>query len=69
MKSVGLGRAAIRFASVALMSSCVLGHVHAGEWPDKPIRVIVPLTAGSAVDIVPRIVLEEAAKEIGQPFV
>ncbi len=69
MKSLGLGRAAIGFAAVALASSCVLGHVHAGEWPDKPIRVIVPLTAGSAVDIVPRIVLEEAAKELGQPFV
>jgi tripartite-type tricarboxylate transporter receptor subunit TctC len=69
MKSLCLGRAAMRFAGVALLSSCVLGHVHAGEWPDKPIRVFVPLTAGSAVDIVPRIVLEEAAKEIGQPFV
>jgi tripartite-type tricarboxylate transporter receptor subunit TctC len=51
------------------MSSCVLGLVHADEWPDKPIRVFVPLTPGSAVDIVPRIVLEEAGKEIGQPFV
>jgi tripartite-type tricarboxylate transporter receptor subunit TctC len=69
MKSLGLGRAAVRIAAAALMSSCASGYVHAGEWPDKPIRVIVPLTAGSAVDIVPRIVLEEAAKELGQPFV
>ncbi|MBV8512039.1 MAG: tripartite tricarboxylate transporter substrate binding protein, partial [Xanthobacteraceae bacterium] len=29
----------------------------------------MPLTAGSAVDIVPRIVLEEVGKELGQPFV
>jgi len=69
MKSLGLGRAAVRLTAAALMSTCVLGHVHAGEWPDKPIRVIVPLTAGSAVDIVPRIVLEEAGKDLGQPFV
>jgi tripartite-type tricarboxylate transporter receptor subunit TctC len=69
MKSLWLGRAAIRFAAAALMSSCVLGSIHAGEWPDKPIRVLVPLTAGSAVDIVPRVVLEEVSKELGQPFV
>jgi tripartite-type tricarboxylate transporter receptor subunit TctC len=43
--------------------------VHADEWPNKPIRVLVPLTPGSAVDIVPRIVLEEVGKELGQPFV
>ena len=41
----------------------------ADEWPTKPIRVLVPLTAGSAVDVVPRIVLEEVGKELGQPFV
>lgn len=41
----------------------------ADDWPNKPIHVLVPLTPGSAVDIVPRIVLEEVGKELGQPFV
>jgi tripartite-type tricarboxylate transporter receptor subunit TctC len=39
------------------------------EWPSKPIRVLVPLTPGSAVDIVPRVVLEEVSKELGQSFI
>jgi tripartite-type tricarboxylate transporter receptor subunit TctC len=69
MKSLCLRRVAIRFAIVALMTSCASSLGHAGEWPDKPIRVVVPLSPGGAVDIVPRIVLEEASKEIGQPFV
>ena len=38
-------------------------------WPSKSIRVVVPLTPGSAVDVVPRIVLEEVSKDIGQTFV
>jgi tripartite-type tricarboxylate transporter receptor subunit TctC len=69
MKSLCLGRAATRFAVGALVASCISGFVQASEWPDKPIRVFVPLTPGSAVDIVPRIVLEEVGKELGQPFV
>ena len=36
----------------------------AQQWPTKAIRVVVPLTAGSAVDIVPRIVLEQVAAQI-----
>ena len=41
----------------------------AQQWPTKAIRVVVPLSAGSAVDIVPRIVLEQVAAQIGQSIV
>jgi tripartite-type tricarboxylate transporter receptor subunit TctC len=43
---------------------------HAQTWPAKqPIRVIVPLTPGSAIDIVGRIVFEQVSKQIGQTVV
>lgn len=43
---------------------------HAQAWPTKqPIRVIVPLSAGSAIDIVARIVFEQVSKQIGQTIV
>ena len=43
---------------------------HAQTWPTKqPIRVIVPLTAGSAIDIVARLVCEQVSKQIGQTIV
>jgi len=32
----------------------------------KPIRVIVPLTAGSATDVIPRIVVEQVSAQVGQ---
>src|SRR5262249_2468563 len=42
----------------------------AQAWPARqPIRVIVPLTAGSAIDIVARLVFEQVSKEIGQTVV
>jgi tripartite-type tricarboxylate transporter receptor subunit TctC len=39
------------------------------SWPTKPVRVIVPFTAGSAVDIVARAVMEQVSSQIGQPVV
>jgi tripartite-type tricarboxylate transporter receptor subunit TctC len=42
----------------------------AQAWPTKqPIRVIVPLTPGSAIDIVARIVLDQVSKQVGQTVV
>jgi tripartite-type tricarboxylate transporter receptor subunit TctC len=43
---------------------------HAQAWPTKqPIRVIVPLSAGSAIDIVARIFFEQISRQIGQTIV
>jgi tripartite-type tricarboxylate transporter receptor subunit TctC len=42
----------------------------AQEWPTRqPVRVIVPLTPGSAIDIVGRLVFEQVSKQIGQTVV
>jgi tripartite-type tricarboxylate transporter receptor subunit TctC len=42
----------------------------AQNWPARqPIRVIVPLTAGSAIDIVARLVFEQVSKQIGQTVI
>ena len=41
----------------------------AQAWPTKPVRVIVPITAGSATDIIARIVSERVAAQLGQNFV
>ena len=48
-------RAALIF-TLALASLAAVGMTRADEWPTKPIRVIVPLSPGSAADIIPRIV-------------
>ena len=41
----------------------------ADEWPSRPIRTIVPLSPGSAADIVPRIVFEQLSAQLGQPTI
>jgi tripartite-type tricarboxylate transporter receptor subunit TctC len=41
----------------------------AQQWPSKPIRAIVPFSAGSTIDIIGRIVLEPLAAALGQPIV
>jgi tripartite-type tricarboxylate transporter receptor subunit TctC len=39
------------------------------NWPDKPIRIIVPFTAGSGTDIIARTLAEPMSRSLGQPIV
>lgn len=45
------------------------GQVIAQEWPVKPIRFVVPFSAGGANDLMARAAAEGAAKELGQPVI
>jgi tripartite-type tricarboxylate transporter receptor subunit TctC len=46
------------------------GPAFAQAWPTKaPIKLIIPFSAGSATDLVPRIIFEQVGKQIGQTFV
>lgn len=55
---------------VATLAGLVSVPATAQQWPtQQTIRAVVPLTAGSAVDVVPRIVLEQVSVQIGQSIV
>ena len=41
----------------------------AADWPDKPVRGVIPFGAGSATDVIPRIVLDRLGSQLGQQFV
>jgi tripartite-type tricarboxylate transporter receptor subunit TctC len=59
-----------RFALTLLAALCAGGAAHAqGQWPSKPIRMIVPLAAGSAVDVGARIVAQKMSQNLGQAIV
>jgi len=47
-----------------LLLACVLASGAAADYPDKPIRLVVPQAAGSATDTVARILGAEVGKEI-----
>ena len=52
-----------------LASRLASSQAMAQQWPARNIRAVVPLSAGSAVDIVPRIVFEEVGTRLGQSIV
>jgi len=54
-------------AAILLIGTCAQSL--AGDWPTKPIRVIIPYSPGSASDIIPRTVFVVAEKRLGQPLV
>jgi tripartite-type tricarboxylate transporter receptor subunit TctC len=45
------------------------GSAHAQNWPNKPIRMIVPYTAGGYTDLMARLVSEKMATALGQTIV
>jgi tripartite-type tricarboxylate transporter receptor subunit TctC len=53
----------------ALSIAALSMETSAQAWPRKPLRVIVPVAAGSSTDIVPRVVFEQLSQQIGQPIV
>jgi len=63
-----IGRSVI---SAILAAVCLAGAVaHArAEYPERPIRLIVPFPAGGTVDLVARLVTARMSEELRQPFV
>src|SRR5262249_15157783 len=51
---------------ILLLLACAFGTGAAAQYPDKPIRLIVPQAAGSATDTVARILGAELGTALGQ---
>jgi tripartite-type tricarboxylate transporter receptor subunit TctC len=58
-----------RLAAVASLGLLLPAAAAAQDWPARQIRAIIPFGAGSATDIVPRIVFEQLSPQLGQPIV
>lgn len=53
-------------ASLLLLSLLLPLSPARAEYPDRPVRILMPLAAGSAVDVVTRIVAEKMSETLGQ---
>jgi tripartite-type tricarboxylate transporter receptor subunit TctC len=60
-----------RLLLVSLATCCALGTASAqpGDWPSRPVRVVVPYPPGTGPDIMARLVTEKLAKELPTSFV
>jgi tripartite-type tricarboxylate transporter receptor subunit TctC len=68
----------MRRAIIAVLALAALGAAAARaqaptqiqiSWPTKPVRISVPVTAGSAIDLVCRTVFDQVAQQVGQAFI
>ena len=67
--SVAACRAAVLATLLAAMVAAVFATGVRAQYPDKPIRFVVPQAPGSATDTVARILAPELAKQLGQSVV
>jgi len=56
-------------AALAAVSIAAAPAATAAGYPDRPVKVIVGLTAGSGVDVMARLVGAKLGEALGQPFV
>lgn len=60
-------RVVLPAVAIAMAMSCARGGT--GEWPARPVKVIVPFDPGSGTDLVVRLLAPRLAERWGQPVV
>jgi tripartite-type tricarboxylate transporter receptor subunit TctC len=68
MKIVKRGILSKRLLAVAALCCATLAS-GADDYPNKPIRLIVPYTPGGSIDNTGRLVADQLQKQLGQPIV
>jgi tripartite-type tricarboxylate transporter receptor subunit TctC len=64
-----VGRSVIVPALVLTLSALIADPAQAEDYPDRPVKIIVPFAAGGTADAVPRLVGDWLSRKWGQPVV
>ena len=59
----------LRSALLGLMLIATQAHAQADRFPNKPVRVVIPFTAGQGSDVIARVMGERLSQMWGQPVV
>ena len=59
----------IRALAAIVFATAVSPVMAQGNWPDKPVKIVVGFTAGSATDVTARLFAQKFQEAFGQPFV
>ena len=60
---------ALIMAVVSIAAASAQSETVPANWPDRPLRMIVPLPAGSAVDVIARLIGQRLSARLGQPVI
>src|SRR4051812_49527934 len=61
-------RAAVLFSLAVSLAAAATASALA-QYPDRPIRLLLPFPAGGAVDIVARVMTAKMSEDLGKPFI
>src|SRR5947207_9737513 len=56
-------------AFLVAVSALIVPTARAEDYPDRPVRIIVPFPAGGTADVVPRLIGDWLSRKWGQPVV
>ncbi|MCW5574625.1 MAG: tripartite tricarboxylate transporter substrate binding protein [Burkholderiales bacterium] len=59
----------LRVCVLAVLASCVSGAAVAQGYPERPLRLIVPLVAGSGTDLMTRLLAQKLGERLGQQVI
>jgi len=59
----------MRALLLAVSGACLIGSVGAADYPDKPVRMILPNAAGASTDTIARIYAAKLSEVMGQQFI
>jgi len=59
----------VALAAALLAASAAVAQASEAQWPQRPIRLIVPFPAGASTDIIARILAQKISQQLGQQMV
>src|SRR5688500_350992 len=66
---MGTSLTAALAVGLAIMGAIAAAPTAAQSYPQRPIRVIVPLAAGGQTDVVARLIAQKLSESLGQPVI